>query len=151
MNRDDIIRMAREAGLHSAVLLHIYEGKEAALTDSEQDELRRIERFAALVAAHTLANIDPSTFMSYREGFEAGAAAERERLKQSIRHSLTIGPKTIQTRVYFGEEEVSIVKMPIEEVVAAEREACAKLCEDLIGTRAMAVHCADAIRAKEQA
>lgn len=54
---------------------------------------------------------------------------ERERLKQSIRHSLTIGPKTIQTRVYFGEVEVSMVKMPIEEVVAAEREACAKLVE----------------------
>ena len=51
MNREDIIRMAREAGLHSAVLLHIYEGKEAALTDSEQDELRRLARFAALVAA----------------------------------------------------------------------------------------------------
>jgi hypothetical protein len=51
MTKEDIIRMAREAGLHSAVLLHIYEGKEAALTDSEQDELRRIERFAALVAA----------------------------------------------------------------------------------------------------
>jgi hypothetical protein len=30
----------------------------------------------------------------------------------------------------------------------AEREECAKLCEDLIGTRAMAVHCADAIRAR---
>jgi hypothetical protein len=29
-----------------------------------------------------------------------------------------------------------------------EREACAKLCEDLIGTRAMARHCADAIRAR---
>jgi hypothetical protein len=93
MSRDDIIRMAREAGggttwcpLHSDTL----------------------ERFAALVAA-----------------------AERERLKQSIRHSLTIGPKTIQTRVYFGEEEVSIVKMPIEEVVAAEREACAKVCDDM--------------------
>ena len=49
MNREDIIRMAREAGLHSAVLLHIYEGKEAALTDSEQDELRMLERFAHLV------------------------------------------------------------------------------------------------------
>ena len=33
-------------------------------------------------------------------------------------------------------------------VAAAEREACARLCEDLIGTRAMAVHCADAIRAR---
>jgi hypothetical protein len=59
VNRDDIIRMAREAGLHSAVLLHIYEGKEGALTDSEQDELRRLIRFAALA-------------------YEAGAAAERE-------------------------------------------------------------------------
>ena len=29
-----------------------------------------------------------------------------------------------------------------------EREACANVCEDLIGTRAMAKHCADAIRAR---
>ena len=49
MTRDDIIRMARQAGLHSAVLLHLYDGKEAALTDSEHDELRRLERFAALI------------------------------------------------------------------------------------------------------
>ena len=49
MNRDDAIRMARESGLHSAVLLHLYAGREAALTDSECDELRRLERFAHLV------------------------------------------------------------------------------------------------------
>jgi len=59
MTRDDILRMAREAGLHSAVLLHIYAGKEAALTDSERDELRKLERFFTLA-------------------YEAGAAAERE-------------------------------------------------------------------------
>ena len=82
MTRDDIIRMAREAGW------------------SQKD-------------------IDSLLYI-----VETAAAAERERLKQSIRHSLTIGPKTIQTRVYFGEEAVSMVKMPIEEVVAAEREAC---------------------------
>ena len=35
-----------------------------------------------------------------------------------------------------------------EDAVAAEREACAEVCEDLIGTRAMARHCADAIRAR---
>jgi hypothetical protein len=29
-----------------------------------------------------------------------------------------------------------------------EREACAQVCENLIGTRAMARHCADAIRAR---
>lgn len=33
-------------------------------------------------------------------------------------------------------------------VASIEREACAQVCEDLIGTRAMAVHCADAIRAR---
>ena len=35
-----------------------------------------------------------------------------------------------------------------EDAVAAEREACAQVCEDLIGTRAMARHCADSIRAR---
>ena len=35
-----------------------------------------------------------------------------------------------------------------ELVRADEREACAQVCEDLIGTRAMARHCADAIIAK---
>jgi hypothetical protein len=40
----------------------------------------RLERFASLVAVHTLSNIDPSKFMSHQEGFEAGAAAEREKL-----------------------------------------------------------------------
>ncbi len=33
-------------------------------------------------------------------------------------------------------------------VAAAEREACAKICDDRIGTRAMARHCADLIRAR---
>jgi hypothetical protein len=49
MTTDDILRMAREAGLHSAVMLHIYGGKESALMESERDELRRLERFAALL------------------------------------------------------------------------------------------------------
>ena len=38
-----------------------------------------------------------------------------------------------------------------ELVRADEREACAQACEDLIGTRALAKHCADAIRARQQA
>ena len=45
-----VIEMAREAGLHCAVLLYIY-GKESALCDSEIEELRRLERFAELVRA----------------------------------------------------------------------------------------------------
>jgi hypothetical protein len=47
---DKIIEMAREVGLRSAVLLHMY-GKEAALCDSEIEELRQLERFAELVRA----------------------------------------------------------------------------------------------------
>ena len=44
------IEMAREAGLRSAVLLHLY-GKEAALCDSELEELEQIKCFASLVRA----------------------------------------------------------------------------------------------------
>jgi hypothetical protein len=61
MTREDIIRMAREAELNAHGLV-----------------IDRIERFAALVAAHTLSNIDPSKLMSFQEGFEAGRVAERE-------------------------------------------------------------------------
>jgi hypothetical protein len=61
MNRDDIIRMAQKANL--------------VMYDYDHPSL---ERFAALVAAHTLTNIDTSSFMSYQEGFEAGRFAERE-------------------------------------------------------------------------
>jgi hypothetical protein len=56
MTTEDIIRLAREAGLHSAVLLHIYGGKESALTKSERDELRRLERFAALLRDRMIAD-----------------------------------------------------------------------------------------------
>ena len=45
-----IMEMAREAGLRSAVLLHMY-GKESALCDSEIEELGQLERFAELVRA----------------------------------------------------------------------------------------------------
>jgi hypothetical protein len=64
--KEDIIAMARRAGAHD-------DGFEVRFV-----ELRYLERFAALVAAHTLANIDPSKFMSYQEAFEAGRLAERE-------------------------------------------------------------------------
>jgi hypothetical protein len=37
-----------------------------------------VEAFAKLVAKHTLLNTDPSSFMSYQEGLEAGRFAERE-------------------------------------------------------------------------
>ena len=68
MTQDEIIEMARQAGI-----------------DPESDTLCRFEgwvepfeTFAKMVAKHTLLNIDPSSFMSFQEGIEAGRFAERE-------------------------------------------------------------------------
>ena len=77
MNREDIIRMAREACDKDKV--DAWHNEFWTVTQEE------LERFAALVAAHTLANIDPSKFMSYREGFEVGAAAERRKFCATLR------------------------------------------------------------------
>ena len=73
MNREDIIRMAEEAGFF------IKENEIYSMsTQSDQELTEWIERFAALVAKHTLANIDPSSFMTWQEGYEAGKQTERE-------------------------------------------------------------------------
>ena len=68
MNRDDIIRMAREAGI-----------------DAERDTLCRNEgwvepmvKFAALV----IGNHQPRSSMSWQEGYEIGVATEREACAQ---------------------------------------------------------------------
>jgi hypothetical protein len=64
MTKDDIIRMAREAGIDAeADTLTCYGGFVKPLT-----------RFATLVVA----NLDPKSFMSWQEGMEAGRLAERE-------------------------------------------------------------------------
>lgn len=93
MTKEDIIRMAREAGLFIA---NDSEGHFSAVHDGEihdlypdpnqeRDRLYKEKRFveilspfAALVAKHTLSNIDPSKFMSIQEGLEAGRVSERE-------------------------------------------------------------------------
>lgn len=87
--REDIIEMAREAGLPSAMILHLYEGNERALCDSEIEELERIMKFAELVAAaerkralgitKTMQKELQDKFkQTYMKGAIAGAAAERE-------------------------------------------------------------------------
>lgn len=68
MNREDIIRMAQEAGFER-------------LGHTDNDWVcypEDIDRFAALVAKHTLSNIDPSSFMTWQEGYEAGKQTERD-------------------------------------------------------------------------
>ena len=37
-----------------------------------------VVKFAEVVAVHTLSNIDPSSFMTWQEGYEAGKQTERE-------------------------------------------------------------------------
>jgi hypothetical protein len=64
MNREDIIQMARQAG--------------SLIELAQEKDLVWLASFAKLVAQHTLSNIDPSKFMSYQEGMEAGRLAERE-------------------------------------------------------------------------
>ena len=101
-----LIEMAREAGLRSAVLLHMY-GKESALCDSEIEELRQLERFAELVRAD-----------------------EREK----------------------GQRWFDAVTAQHKQLILAEREACARICDELNTPEPNTpADCADAIRARGQA
>jgi hypothetical protein len=81
----DAIDMAREAGLRSAVLLHMY-GKEDALCDSEIEELRQIEHLVALVRAderEACAKVCDARTVEY-DGFTAEQNAS-EKLAAAIR------------------------------------------------------------------
>jgi hypothetical protein len=116
MNQYSILKMARESGL-----LRGGDG----WTMPHRWGITEIERFAALIEQHLSydsihtchAECQRPACVAVREAVKA----EREQIKQSIRHSLGVGTKTIQSRVYFGSEEVSMVKMPIAEVSAAIR------------------------------
>jgi hypothetical protein len=71
MNRNDIIRIAQEAGLHIA-------------TDVKWMPiigLEYAEKFAALV----IANHPPQSFMTWQVGYEEGKQTERERFTEVLR------------------------------------------------------------------
>ena len=113
MNREDIIRMAREAGFDQTGL--------ASFTEFTA----RIERFAALVAA-----------------------AECERNDAYI--------KSLHESVSWQAERVIACLKALEKAVLAEREACAKVCDEVGERRLHSMHkhtsseCAAAIRARGQ-
>ena len=66
MTNEEAMRICTDIGVHEG-------GMENWVMDNAW------VKFADLVAAHTLMNIDPSKFIGgYQEGFEAGAAKERE-------------------------------------------------------------------------
>jgi len=110
MNREDIIRMAREAGFEQAGHL------------SFQEITHRLESFAALVAS-----------------------AEREKYEAII---------TNMTKLLEAQQNREGVAVDmIAAGIAAEREECAKVCEDLDGWNMddPASTAAEAIRARGQA
>ena len=71
MTQDQIIEMAKQAGIKRRTDEFYSEFCDGIYADD-------LEAFAKLVAQHTLANIDPSKFISFQEGVEAGRLAERE-------------------------------------------------------------------------
>lgn len=87
MNKEDIIRIARQAGVRDDE--HRF----------EFSEYKYLERFAALV----IANHPPQPYMTWQEGYEAGKQAERERLQAFMRqmidaYSLSSDPSGLRAR-----------------------------------------------------
>ena len=70
MSREDLINMA--LGAKAKV------SSNPEKWDVLEFDTASLEGFARLIAANTVANIDPSKLMSFQEGFEAGRVAERE-------------------------------------------------------------------------
>ena len=104
MTKDEIIRMAREAGFDVEPYL---------LVDAKMD---RLERFAALVAAHAKQEYIDSVYEQHRE-------------------------------TMFSNKDLGM----LVDAVKAEREACAKVCEELdLDWRDLEsrIDCAAAIRAR---
>ena len=112
MNREDIIAMAREAGLDPDLWNY---------TDA-------FERFAALVAAAER-NILAAWMIQF--GFATGHGDTMEQLVDAL-----------------GSEIVDRIEIEIDVAVAAEREACAKVCEGRLQHGLNFEGCAAAIRAR---
>jgi hypothetical protein len=89
MTREEIMKVAREAGLHIA-------------TDVKWMPiigLEYAEKFAALV----IANHPPQSYMTWQEGYASGMARERERFTEVLRqlhdsYSLASDSNFIQAR-----------------------------------------------------
>lgn len=74
MNREDIIRMAREAGVRD-------DGHRF-----EFSEYKYLERFASLI--FIAAKSPPDSYMTWHEGYESGKQSERARLQAFMRQMI---------------------------------------------------------------
>ena len=121
MNRDDIIRMAREAGFICLFPDEAVNGIGTIYDSGDEEITETVKRFAALVAAH-----------------------EREVMLQDGWRQCAVGQRTTQFCAM------------TEEAVKAEREQCARVCDEVIrdlyivdGDASEEVNrCAKAIRAR---
>lgn len=147
MTRDDIIRMARKANLHERFKAGV--GYVVRIPN-----LENLERFAALVAA---AEREKVAHWMMGRGYATGHGdtvedllkelewqileRERERMKAKGWRHCAEGQRTTQ---YCG---------LLEAAVKAEREACARLCENFATTSEMefgtCIECAEAIRKRK--
>lgn len=116
MTQDEIIRMAREAGIifEPMTIDGIeYEYRYVRCSDSiGEDEADCIERFAALVAAHERNRL-AWTQEHWTQYEHAIAATEREKLTGEL---------------------INEAQLEVQRAVLAEREACAKVCEPVEGS-----------------
>lgn len=65
-----------------------------------KNTLEDLERFAKLVAKHTLSNIDPSKFISCQEVMEAARMAEREACAKVADNRLLLDASSKERDVY---------------------------------------------------
>ena len=137
MNREEIIRMAREAGFN------VEQGFLLRVTGIDED----LERFAALVIAEKEKQIiaanapEIERINTYIKELEKAVAAEREKVAQWM---MTKGYATGH-----GDSIEDLMKELEWQIRESEREACAKVCEDMDHNGVMiAADCAAAIRAR---
>jgi hypothetical protein len=147
MNRDDIIRMAREAGFEKT---RIYKSK----------IVRRIDNIGAVERLISIA-------------FAAGVAAERQRMEidsihtchdecqrpacVAVREAVALAVEPLQSRITDLYRQLDEAEKQLDQQyklgMEAEREACAQLCEsrfmgDLNREDMEARRCAEVIRAR---
>ena len=121
MNREEIIRMAREAGFN------VEQGFLLRVTGIDED----LERFAALVIAEKEKQIiaanapEIERINTYIKELEEAVAAEREKVAQWM---MTKGYATGH-----GDSIEDLMKELEWQIRESEREACAKVVEDYCG------------------
>jgi hypothetical protein len=114
-------------------LLHIYDGREGALTDQELAELQRLERFAAIVASAERKQYEHTLKLqqaSYEREIKIEVEAEREKVAHWMR---SMGYATGHGDTV--EDLLDHLGTQIAEGLLMEREACAKVCETLRPSR----------------